>query len=119
MKSRWQSECSAPVADDPSGDGKRLLLGPGPSRLTRRPTCICKPPHADAATALAAFRLRRLEALEAAKRRQSSQIAILDSPPAVNDVPTQIPRALLLEHIGDIVQKRSHQIAKTRNLRIL
>lgn len=37
----------------------------------------------------------------------------------VDDIPANIPRALLPEYITDIILKRSSQIAKVRNLRIL
>lgn len=37
----------------------------------------------------------------------------------VDDVPANIPRALLPEYITDMILKRSSQIAKIRNLRIL
>lgn len=37
----------------------------------------------------------------------------------VDDVPANIPRALLPEYITDMILKRSSQIAKVRNLRIL
>ena len=37
----------------------------------------------------------------------------------VDDVPANIPRALLPEYIIDMILKRSSQIAKIRNLRIL
>jgi len=37
----------------------------------------------------------------------------------VDDVPANIPRALLPEYITDIILKRSSQIAKVRNLRVL
>ncbi|MCS6500729.1 hypothetical protein NYD60_11955 [Burkholderia thailandensis] len=37
----------------------------------------------------------------------------------VDDIPANIPRALLPEYITDIIRKRSPQIAKIRNLRIL
>lgn len=37
----------------------------------------------------------------------------------VDDVPANIPRALLPEYITDMILKRSSQIAKIRNLHIL
>jgi len=37
----------------------------------------------------------------------------------VDDIPANIPRALLPEYITEIILKRSSQIAKIRNLRIL
>ncbi|MDR7006625.1 hypothetical protein [Paraburkholderia strydomiana] len=37
----------------------------------------------------------------------------------VDNIPANIPRALLPEYITDIILKRSSQIAKIRNLRIL
>lgn len=37
----------------------------------------------------------------------------------VNDVPANIPRALLPEYITELILNRSPQIAKIRNLRIL
>jgi len=37
----------------------------------------------------------------------------------VDDIPANIPRALLPEYITDIILKRSSQIAKVRNLRVL
>ncbi|MFM0470592.1 hypothetical protein [Paraburkholderia strydomiana] len=37
----------------------------------------------------------------------------------VADVPANIPRALLPEYITDMILKRSSQIAKVRNLRVL
>lgn len=37
----------------------------------------------------------------------------------VDDVPANIPRALLPEYITDMILKRSSQIAKIRNLRVL
>ncbi|MGY6122030.1 hypothetical protein ACW9YQ_16980 (plasmid) [Paraburkholderia strydomiana] len=37
----------------------------------------------------------------------------------VDDVPANIPRALLPEYIADMILERSSQIAKIRNLRIL
>ncbi|MFM0330081.1 hypothetical protein [Paraburkholderia strydomiana] len=37
----------------------------------------------------------------------------------VEDIPANIPRALLPEYITDIILKRSSQIAKVRNLRVL
>jgi hypothetical protein len=36
-----------------------------------------------------------------------------------DDVPANIPRALLPEYITDMILKRSSQIAKIRNLRTL
>ncbi|WP_133647760.1 hypothetical protein [Paraburkholderia flava] len=37
----------------------------------------------------------------------------------VTDVPANVPRALLPEFIVDLIQQRSPQIAKIRNLRLL
>lgn len=37
----------------------------------------------------------------------------------VDDIPANIPRALVPEYITDIILKRSSQIAKIRNLRVL
>ncbi|MDP9651952.1 hypothetical protein [Paraburkholderia caledonica] len=37
----------------------------------------------------------------------------------VDDVPANIPRALLPEYITDMILKRSSPIAKIRNLRVL
>lgn len=37
----------------------------------------------------------------------------------INDIPANIPRALLPEYITDLILKRSPQIGKIRNLRIL
>jgi hypothetical protein len=37
----------------------------------------------------------------------------------VNDVPTNIPGAVLFEYTTDIIRKRSPQIVKTRKVRIL
>jgi len=37
----------------------------------------------------------------------------------VDDVPANIPRALLPEYFTDTILKRSSQIAKIRNLRLL
>jgi len=37
----------------------------------------------------------------------------------VDDIPANIPRALLPDYITDIILKRSSQIAKIRNLRVL
>lgn len=37
----------------------------------------------------------------------------------INDVPVNIPAALLPEYITDLILKRSPQIGKIRNLRIL
>ncbi|PZR48484.1 hypothetical protein [Paraburkholderia fungorum] len=37
----------------------------------------------------------------------------------VDNIPPNIPRALLPEYISDIIRNRSSQIAKIRNLRIL
>ncbi|MDR7006631.1 hypothetical protein [Paraburkholderia strydomiana] len=37
----------------------------------------------------------------------------------VDDVPANIPRALLPEYITDMILKRSSQIAKIRNLHVL
>jgi len=37
----------------------------------------------------------------------------------VDDVPANIPRALLPEYITDMILNRSSQIAKIRNLRVL
>ncbi|GAB6846923.1 hypothetical protein [Paraburkholderia kururiensis] len=37
----------------------------------------------------------------------------------VDDVPANIPRALLPEYIADLIRQRSPQIGKTRSLRIL
>ena len=37
----------------------------------------------------------------------------------VDDVPANIPRALLPEYIADLIRQRSPQIGKIRSLRIL
>ncbi|WP_020071544.1 hypothetical protein [Paraburkholderia caledonica] len=37
----------------------------------------------------------------------------------VDDIPANIPQALLPEYITDMILKRSSQIAKIRNLRVL
>lgn len=37
----------------------------------------------------------------------------------VEDIPTNVPRALLPEYIADLILKRSSQIGKIRHLRIL
>jgi len=37
----------------------------------------------------------------------------------VDDIPANIPRALLPDYITDVILKRSSQIAKIRNLRVL
>ena len=37
----------------------------------------------------------------------------------IDDVPANIPRALLPEYITDLILKRSSQIGKIRNLRLL
>lgn len=122
------------------------------SRITPQRTRMYKPPRGGAVPSHSAFTRR-------SKRLSSSQIIILDAPPAtatiirsefplylamqyrvayehslqdtpdnfivhvpsqlVDDVPANIPRALLPEYITNIIRKRSPQIAKIRNLRIL
>jgi hypothetical protein len=37
----------------------------------------------------------------------------------VEDIPANVPRALVPEYIADLIQKRSPQIGKIRNLRII
>ena len=37
----------------------------------------------------------------------------------IDDIPANIPRALLPEYISDLILKRSPTIAKIRNLRLL
>jgi hypothetical protein len=37
----------------------------------------------------------------------------------INDIPANIPRALLPEYIADLLRKRSSEIGRIRNLRVI